>query len=313
MIALKTDKLTAHILPLGAALAGLWYAEDQDSLVLGSTDTAAYRSELTYCGAIVGPVANRIRNARFKINGHPWIMTANEGPHCLHGGPDGLHTRPWQIDAQTETAVTLSLVLAHGDCGLPGRRRITAQYSLSAPSTLSLQITATSDQDTVMNLAHHPYWSLDKDATVARHALEVQATRYLPIDGDTLPTGEVAPVDGSDYDFRTPRRIPTDRILDACLCLADARRSVPMPAARLIGASGRQLEIETTEPGLQVYNGAGLRAGQARLHPGQALGPYAAVALEPQGWPDAPNKPDFPSILLPAQSVYEQTTIYRIS
>ena len=194
MIVLKTDKLTAHILPFGATLAGLWHAREDHSLVIGSADTEAYRAELIYSGAIVGPVANRVRNARLDINGQSWRMTANEGLTCLHGGPEGLHARQWRIEAQTEAMTTLSLELRHGDCGLPGHRLIRATYALSAPATLSLSLTATSDRDTVMNLAHHPYWSLDGDATVARHLLEVDAARYLPINADTLPTGEIAPV-----------------------------------------------------------------------------------------------------------------------
>ena len=313
MITLKNQKLTAQILPLGATLTGLWHRDLRNSLVLGSTDPTAYKSDLKYAGAIVGPVANRIRQGRVNINGTDWQMPQNEGAHCLHSGPSGLHSLEWRITEQTQTAVTLACFLPEKAIGLPGNRTVTVQYSLHDTDMLRVQIHATTDAETLMNPAHHPYWNLDGSTTIKDHLLSVPAETYLQTDKTNVPTGEQVPVTGTDYDFRTPALIPTDRTLDANLCLATSRRDTPELAATLCVAKGPTLTLETTEPGLQVYNGSGLQSGGTMLHDGAPLRPFAGVALEPQGWPDAPNHRNFPSILLSPDETYSQHILYRIS
>lgn len=313
MITLKSKSLTARILPFGASLTGLWFRDDPHSLVIGSGEANDYLENLVFSGALVGPVANRIANSRVIVNDHIWQMEANEGRNSLHSGSEGLHARWWDIAKQSDTSVTLKINLRHGDCGLPGNRLIEASYSLSADSALIVDVTAQSDRDTVMNIAHHPYWNLDGAKTIAGHHLEIPAECFLPVDKDTLPTGEVRSVSGTHYDFRSPKSIPVHTSLDANLCLTQHGRPTPKFAASLQGANGRRLQIETTEPGLQLYNGGGLAGTAKDLHPGQDLGPYCGVALEPQGWPDAPHHPNFPSIALREGDIYRQSTIYRIS
>lgn len=313
MITLKNRNLTAHVLPLGATLVGLWHKDLPHSLVLGSTDAGAYKTDLKYAGAIVGPVANRIGQGRVKIDGSDWQMSQNEGAHCLHSGPNGLHSLDWRVTEHTQTAVTLVCNLPEKAIGLPGNRTVTVQYSLHDTDTLSVQIDATTDAVTIMNPAHHPYWNLDGSNTVKDHLLSVPARTYLQTDKTNVPTGEHVPVTGTDYDFRTPALIPTDRSLDANLCLATSRRDTPELAATLCVPNGPTLTIEATEPGLQVYNGSGLQSGGTVLHDGTTLHPFAGVALEPQGWPDAPNHHSFPSVLLHPNETYSQNTLYRIS
>lgn len=313
VITLSSKTLRAELDPYGARLSGLWMDGWPHSLVLGPATPQALRSPaLAYFGVLVGPVANRISGAAVDINGTRWRMQANEGSTALHSGPDGLHARTWTTVASTGSKLTLSTTLEHGVCRLPGRREITTTYLLSG-DTLTLEITAISDATTIMNIAHHPYWNLSGAASVADHQLQVDADQVLDLDARNLPTGLVKSVAGTDYDFRRAKAVATDKPLDANLCLAPARRDAPVRAARLSTGGGPTLEIETTEPGLQVYNGYGLETADIALHSGQQLGPCAGVALEPQGWPDAPRHPRFPSILLEPGETYRQITRYCLS
>ncbi|MFK7744124.1 MAG: aldose epimerase family protein [Roseobacter sp.] len=313
MIILHSDTLTAHILPYGATLAGLWYRDCPRSLVLGSDDTDSYRNDLCFFGAIVGPVANRIRDAQVTIGDTQWILPANEGTTCLHSGPNGLHARDWQVTEQSGTLVRLACEMAHGDCGLPGNRWFEASYHLSAAGQIDLNLTAKSDRDTLVNMAHHPYWQLDQGPTVARHMLQVNAQAFTPVDADTLPTGQVADVQGTAYDFQDMQRVPADRPLDANLVLAPQPREHLHPAATLTASNGMRLEIETDQAGLQVYNGSGIPCADVPLHTGQRLTPFAGIALEPQAWPDAPNYPNFHAIRLQAGDTYRQHLRYKIA
>lgn len=282
MIILKSRCLEAHVLPYGASLSGLWFQKRSGSLVLGSQDANAYKAALNYSGAIVGPVANRIGGGVVQIDGKPWHMDANEGQTSLHSGPHGLHARLWEVIDRSDSYAVLRCDLPAGACGLPGQRRFEARYSVNDEGELHLNLTATTDSNTLVNLAHHPYWRLGSDLTVADHKLEVMADHYLPVDANTLPTGEVAHVQGTAYDFRTPRFIPVDQTLDANYCLAHSQRSDPQTAAKLTAPDGLTLQIDTTESGLQIYNATGLTPAPIRLHKGQVLTsvPDRIIAIE---------------------------------
>ncbi|TMM54784.1 aldose epimerase family protein [Sulfitobacter sabulilitoris] len=312
-IVLTSDALEAWIYPRGATLAALYWHDLPHSVVLGFADPARLARHAIYAGAIVGPVANRVAGGKVRIDGRTWQMDRNEGRNTLHSARTGLHARDWTVTRQSRDAVTLEIALAHGEGGLPGARRIEARYALGPHGTLDLRIDAQTDRPTVMAPAHHPYWALDGAPTVADHRLEVFADTWLPTDAAMLPTGRIAPVAGSNYDFRAPRPVPTDRVLDANLCLFTARRTPARPAATLVGGTGLRLRIDTTEPGLQVYNGAGLPPAAETLLSGQRLGPFAAIALEPQHWPDASHHAGFPCIALTPDAPYHQHTLYRLS
>lgn len=313
MITLRSKALKATLAPLGARLSGLWIDGWPQSLVLGPPDTqTAQHPDLAFFGVVVGPIANRVTDATVELNGKVWKMDANEGTTALHSGLCGMHAQVWDIASSSSDEISFALTLPHGACGLPGHRRVSATYKLT-DSCIELDIRATSDTPTAMNLAHHPYWNLNGEATVAGHELQVAATHVLPVDDLNLPTGEISPVMASQYDFRTPKTVPVHIPLDANLCLATARRSEPRFAARLTAPNGPVLEIETTEPGLQVYNGFGLPTSAVPLHPGQRLQRCAGIALEPQGWPDAPRHTAFPSIMLKPGDEYHQLTRYQFS
>ncbi|QJF51013.1 aldose epimerase family protein [Roseobacter ponti] len=311
MITLQSRDLRATILQRGATLTGLWHCSSDRALVLGSPDASRYDGDLLYAGAIVGPLANRISGAFVTIAGQKWALPANEGANCLHNGPGGLHSLRWDTTEQSEVSVTLQADLPHGATGLPGNRRITARYRLTPDGALELILEAVTDRPTLMNPAHHPYWTLSSHGADA-HSLQVNATEFTETDAENLPTGQVLPVAGTAFDFTSERRMPADRTIDVNLCLAGQTAAAPRPVAKLTGDDGMRLEIETTAPGLQVYNASGLARSDIAMHPRQRLEPFAGIALEPQGWPDAPGRPDFPSVDLHPGTPFRQHTIYRI-
>ncbi|MEL6451412.1 MAG: aldose epimerase family protein [Pseudomonadota bacterium] len=301
-LTLSTAELTATIDPQGARLQTLSF-RGGPSLVLHADTTTHPAWAATYAGAVVGPVANRVRGGRVPIGGVVHQMPCNEnGQAALHSGPDGLDQQVWQGVAQARDHLHLRCQMADGAGGLPGNRVFDLRYGLES-ACLTLEINGTSDQVTPMALAHHPYWRLGR---ASDHLLQVAATRYLPVDAANIPTGEVAPVAGTWRDHRTAHA--PDARLDHCFCTDDAPHAQPRQVASLRGSDGLVMQIETTEPGLQVYAGAFLPA-----LPQTDIGPCAGLALEPQGWPDAVNQPAFPSVLYGPARPYRQVTRYRFS
>ncbi|MBB4173970.1 aldose epimerase family protein [Sulfitobacter noctilucicola] len=311
-ITLTSERLTAEILLSGATLTAVRAGRSQRNLVLGFADPLDHQQVAVYAGAIVGPVANRIEGGRVTIRGKTYQMPRNEnGETCLHSGPDGIHARDWMILSQSPTAVALGLTLGDGDQGLPGERHLTAEYALN-DDTLTLSITARTDQLTPINIAAHPYWNLDGLADVSGHRLMVTGDRYLPTGPDSLPTGEISQVAQTDFDYRHSVPLQLDPALDVNFCLAAKDRADPQHAATLTGSDGTTLEIATTAPGLQVYSGAFLPERAGILSEGRDLRPYAGVALEPQGWPNAPHQPAFPQITVSPGETWKQVTTYKI-
>lgn len=301
-ITLRGGELTARILTHGATLQDLRLAGTPWPLILGSDRLAAYEGPLIWCGAVVGPVANRLAGAAVKIDGQLWQAPPNDGPNLLHSGPAGTSNQLWEIEAASASALTLRLHLPHGAAHLPGNRVLRAHYALLAPATLELTLTATSDAETLMNLAHHPYWNLDGAPTTAGHRLSVPASRYLPTDGANLPLPP-AQVAQTGHDLRAPRALQTLPPLDHNYCPeGEGLREV----AQLTGARGLCLRLETDAPGLQVYDGRALASAPFPGLMGQPYGPHAGVALEPQLWPNAPAHRNFPSIALAPGALWRQ-------
>ncbi|WP_413873750.1 aldose epimerase family protein [Albidovulum sp.] len=310
-VTLSEGGLALRLLTLGATVQDLRLGGVDWPLVLGAAEPAAYAGPLVYAGAIVGPVANRIAGASARIEGRPCRFEANEEATLLHSGASGLHARIWEIEAAAPDRATLICHLPDGDGGFPGNRTIRAGFALSAPGALTLTLTATSDAATLMNLAHHGYWNLDGTADTRGHRLSVRADRYLPVNASLIPEGPPRPVEGTPFDLRAGHRVSEVPALDHNFCLAPARQPVT-EAATLTGASGVRLRIETTEPGLQVYDGRHLAVPPGLGLGGRGYGPFAGIALEPQVWPDAPNRPDFPPALLPPGETYRQVIRFRL-
>lgn len=303
-VTLRNERLSVSILSLGAIVQDLRLAGADWPLTLGSGSVAAYAGPMGYFGAIVGPVANRITGARAMIGGAEHRFPANEGTTLLHGGANGTQARHWQLADHDSQSARFTLMLPDGDDGFPGNRDLSAVYALEGP-TLTLQLAATSDRLTLMNLANHSYWNLDGEGTIAGQSLRVAADHYLPTVRN-LPTGEVRAAEAA-FDLRQPRRIDLTEGWDHNFCLASAPRPLT-EVAELTGRKGIRLRLATTEPGLQVYDGRHLATAPHEGHSGAAYGPHEGIALEAQRWPDAPGNPGFPPITLHPGEAYSQTT-----
>lgn len=310
--------LSASILTWGAVVQDLRLDGHAAPLVLGFERFADYPAHSPYFGAIAGRYANRIRAGRFVLDGQTVQVETNFlGRHLLHGGARGIGKRPWRIADAGPDRLRLEITDPDGHAGFPGTLAVACTYRCTAAAALSVTLEATTDAPTLCNLAHHSYFNLlDGGATAALgHLLAVAAAAYLPVDAELIPTGEVAGVAGTAFDFRAPRALDAAgraaAAIDHNFCLAPARRPLSF-AARLAAPEGAAVEVFTTEPGLQVYTGGKLAPPVAGLG-GRRYGAFAGVALEPQVWPDAPNHPAFPQAVLRPGERYSQTTEYRFA
>lgn len=293
--------LRVRLLTLGAILQEVRLADIDHSLTLGSERLADYETTMPFHGPLIGPVANRISNARVRLDGMTYELERNQnGRIHLHSGADATQHRIWDITETREDSVTFTTTLPDGLCGLPGRRHITARFQVTAPASLTLEITGTTDAKTLMNFANHSYWNLDGTDTYDGHRLWIDADAYLPTDADICPTGEIATVAGTDMDFRTPRALSAGSpALDTNFCLSDG--IMPLrDVLHLAGQSGIGMTLATTCPGLQVYD------GRAARRPGRAF--HEGLAIEAQHWPDAPNNRAFPGITVTPDAPYRQVT-----
>jgi aldose 1-epimerase len=283
------------------------------SLTLGSNDVQAYGADLLYFGALVGPLANRISNATAPLDGQILQLVANEGTTSLHSGPHGIHQEIWTITDQATDSVTLGLTLADGKDGFPGHRVITARFTIGEDARLTLEISATTDADTLINIANHSYWNLDGTASIDGHILTVPADSYVPVDTNSIPTG-IAFVEGTGFDLRggSPLARSGAQRLDHNYCLTGDEGTLK-PACTLTGKNGVTMIMETTEIGLQVFDAWPISSGDFKGHNGTPYSPHCGIALEAQRWPDAPNQDGFPSCVLRAGETYQQVTSWFFS
>ncbi|WP_186418949.1 aldose epimerase family protein [Bosea sp. CS1GBMeth4] len=294
-------------------------------VVLGFADFADYPKHSPHMGAIAGRYANRIGGGRFVLDGVEYRTPLNEhGRNSLHGGGQGFGKRSWTLVHHDEASATLALVSPAGDAGYPGRLEVFCRYSLAGAATLRIELTATTDAPTIVNLAHHSYFRLDDAPDILDHELELRANLMTPVDADLIPDGSLASVAGTPFDFRKGRPI---RCTDAdgarfrydhnYLLRRDRREPTAATGLELAhaatlrsGRSGLAMQVWTTEPALQVYDGSKLDTPVAGLD-GLPYGACAGIALEPQHVPDSPNLPHFPSTVLRPGEVYRQISEFR--
>lgn len=309
----------AHVLTWGAVIRDLVLpvgGGEERSVVLGFDGFDDYPRHSPYFGAIVGRFANRIAGGRFVVDGQAFDLDRNEdGITTLHGGAGGFGRRLWRIENLGLTEVTLVLISPDGDQGFPGRVTARCVYRLDDAVGLTVDLAATTDAATHVSLSQHSYFNLDGQGTIAGHRLQVLADGYTPVDHRSIPTGEIRPVAGTPFDFRTPRCLSEAGVaLDHNFALcgpagADGLRT----AARLYSSAGDlMLEVRTTKPGLQVYDGAKVAPGVPGLG-GRHYAARAGICLETQHFPDAPNQPAFPSSLLRAGETYAHRTVFAFS
>ena len=302
-----------------------------DEVILGFDDLGSYLRDTRYVGALVGRYANRIAFAAYPSIGDVVRLEANEPPHHLHGGVHGFHSRHWQVETFTTAAVVgarLRYESPNGDQGYPGALTVVATYTLSDDNVFAIEYEASTTETTPVNLTHHAYFNLGASsvATVLDHTLQLQATRFLPVDQTLIPTGELRSVGGTPLDFTTAERIGerialsggSDEQLtwargyDHCYALDRHGRTLTPAAWLHERESGRTLEIHTTEPGIQVCTGNSFDGSQMQRN-GEPLNQYAGVALETQHFPDSPNRTEFPSTLLSPGERYHSRTEYRFT
>lgn len=312
-ITLTGGDLTAKVLTFGATVQDLRFDGVDHPLVLGAKTLAPYWGDMRYVGALVGRYANRIANGRFVIDGKDYQVSQNFlGKHCLHGGAQGSDQMVWTIESIEPDRVILSLVMPDGHMGFPGELRVQAEISLSDENALEFKIAATTTKATPCCFAHHGYFNLDGGQDITTHKLQVFAESYLPVDDDLIPTGGPHSLKGSPFDVLKPASIGC-RGLDRNFCLAPEQRDTTKAAKLSSEVSGLSMSIETTEPGLQIYEGAYFPNKGLRGLDGRTYGPRAGLALETQTWPDAPNRPGFPEWLLRPGDSYSQNTSYKFT
>jgi aldose 1-epimerase len=300
-----------------------------DNIVLGLRTLHEYETLSAHYGAITGRYANRIGKAQFTLNGQTYHLIANNGSNTLHGGPDALDKKVWNVSptqVQNGVAVTLSYVSKDGDQNFPGTLTTHVTYTLSDDDALRIDYEASTDKDTVINFTNHSYFNLAGNGTgsVADQMLLVNADRYTPSGPDQIPTGELAPVEGTPLDFRqmmpigarlhsTFQQMVYARGYDHNFVLNKSPRDGIGFAARAYDRwSGRVLDCYTTEPGLQVYTSNGLN-GSVIGSSGTTYRQTEAFTLETQHFPDSPNKPNFPTTELKPGQDFHSTTIFRFA
>ncbi|MFN5998944.1 MAG: aldose epimerase family protein [Paracoccaceae bacterium] len=301
----------AEILTYGARLAGLWVPDRNGTLadvVLGCDSLAGWRDKGRYMGATCGRYANRIANGRFDLDGRNVQLDCNEGQHHLHGGHAGFDVKHWKVEEHSESHATFVITSPDGDMGFPGTVTARVTYRIEGLQLL-IVMEAWTDAPTVVNLVNHAYFNLAGHGSgdVLGQTLQVEAGFYLPVDDTLIPTGEIRSVTGTVFDFREPRPIgaqmPGPGGFDHNLCLSSPPDATGLrPCLRAHDpASGRSMQLSTTEPGVQLYTGAHF-AGM----PGKAGANYprfSGFAAETQRFPNSPNMQHFPSARLdPAQT-----------
>ncbi len=293
-------------------------------VVLGYDRLDGYLKASPYFGALVGRYANRIGGAKFSLNGKTYSLAQNGGPHSLHGGIQGFDKVVWEgraVESANGPALELTYLSRDGEEGFPGNLTVKAVYTLTNENELLLDFHATTDATTLCNLTHHSYFNLAGQGDVLNHEVYINASRFTPADAALIPTGELRAVDGTPFDFRKPMaigaRIQAD---DPQLKIAggyDQNFVIDNPPGRLglharvyEPTTGRVMEVLSTEPGLQFYTANHLD-GSTIGKGGAVHQRFGALCLEPEHFPDSPNKPNFPPAVLSPGQTYHNTTIYK--
>jgi aldose 1-epimerase len=304
--------LTAHVLTYGSVVQDLRLEGHSKPLVLGFETFAPYLTHSPYFGATAGRCANRIRDGHVELNGVAYQLDCNFlGKHSLHGGAISMGKRVWSVEHLASDSVMLSIRLEDGEMGYPGNLTAHVTYSLLPDGVFDVKMSATTDATTLCNMAHHSYFNLGED-NISDHLLQVEADQYLPVDEELIPTGEIASVAGTRFDFRQPNPVSQARLVDHNFCCASQKCSLRRIATLSSAAGGVTMEVHSTEPGLQVYDGAKINIDLAGLS-GQEMRAHSGIALEPQIWPDANHHKTFPQAVLTPDETYQQHTQYRFS
>ncbi|MBQ4914322.1 galactose mutarotase [Maribacter sp. MMG018] len=300
-----------------------------ENVVLGFDNLEQYEEENPFFGALVGRYGNRIAKGKFTLNGTEYTLAKNNGENNLHGGIKGFDKVVWQVEGTEESDSYVSLKLSYlskdMEEGFPGNLTTVVTYTLNKDNSLDVLYEATTDKTTVVNLTQHSYFNLSGDFSqpILDHELQIAADTYVPVDGGLIPTGDLASVEGTPFDFREPKLIGKDidandeQIklgggFDHCWVLKGAEKGYRSVAKAYHPGTGRTLEVLTTEPGIQFYSGNFLD-GTLPAPNGGTYAKRSAFCLETQHYPDSPNQPGFPSVVLEPGQKYKTKTTFKLA
>lgn len=302
-----------------------WIVPDKNgkksSILLGYDSLSGYLAHPPYFGALIGRYGNRIANGKFKLDGKEYKLATNDGKNHLHGGLKGFDKIVWTATTFSDTlpSLALSYISRDGEEGYPGNLKVTVLYSLTDDNELSIEYNAETDKATPVNLTNHSYFNLTGDHvnTILDETLKIDADFYTPVDSTLIPTGEIKSVKGTPFDFTTATKIGAriDSVkggYDHNWVLNRKGKDLQLAAVLVDDATGRKLEVFTTEIGLQVYSGNFLDAKIQASH-GVPFLKHTALCMETQHFPDSPNEPKFPTTILKPGEKYHSVTKYKIS
>lgn len=327
----NTSGMEVSITNFGATVVSIKTPDRNGKLadvVLGYDDVAGYESDKSYFGATIGRYGNRIAHGKFTLNGKTYQLPKNDGENTLHGGPKGFNKVVFDAkDISTPAAPALQLryLSKDGEEGFPGNLSVVVTFTLTNSNELRIDYEATTDQPTVVNLTNHSYFNLagEGQGDILQHQLKLKASRFTPVDGTLIPTGEIRAVKGTPFDFTRATAIgarinqPEEQLkfgkgYDHNFVLNRIEPGLLVAAEVYEPTSGRVLQVLTTEPGIQFYTGNFLD-GTVHGKGGKAYGHRTAFCLETQHFPDSPNDSKFPSTVLNAGAKYRTITIYKFS
>lgn len=323
--------MTVKLTDYGASIVSI-VVPDRDGkfadVVLGYDSVSGYVNGTVFFGGVVGRYANRIAGGKFSLDGNTYQATINDGRNCLHGGKVGFHKVLWTgepIETSKGPAVKFIYVSKDGEEGFPGAVTVTATYTLTDDNSIRIDYTGTTDKTTILNVCNHSYFNLtgDPTKTILDHELVINADRLTPVDSHLIPTGKLASVAGTPFDFRKMTQVgkrinDDDAQLKICKgydmnwVLNSFTKKVRKVAAVYDPSSGRLVDILTDQPGLQFYSGNFLNGSEVGKN-GVKYQYRTGLALETQHYPDSPNEPKFPSATLKPGQTYQTTTIYKFS
>lgn len=273
-----------------------------------------------YFGSLVGRYANRIANAKFTLDGKTYTLAGNNNGNSLHGGNKGFDKVIWTAEKLGDNSLKLTYQSKDGEEGYPGNLTAQVVYTLDSDNSFKLDYTATTDKATPVNLTSHCYFNLSagRDSTILNHQLQIDADRYTPVDEKLIPTGKIANVRGTPMDFTSPKLIGRDISsvkggFDHNWVLNKQGNALEKVVSLYDSTSGRLMEVFTTEPGMQFYSGNFLDGSLQYTKNGQKYIKHGALCLEAQHFPDSPNEPSFPNVILKPGETYRHTTVYKFS
>lgn len=306
-----TGPVRAGLADIGAALWDLRLQGVAHSLVLGFNTVEDYRASRTHAGAIIGRVCNRLSFGRARLGDRVLHLQTNHPPHHAHGGQTGFSQLLWDVIDHQPDSLTYALTSPDGHEGYPGEVQVQACYT-TIGHDLMLDLSARTSAPTLLNLCHHPYFNLTGDMTLSTHHVQVLSDEWLETDQSRCPTGRVLPVAHSAADLKTARVAMAALLEPINRTYVLGRKPLSTPRLAAVLDAGIRLQVWTTQTALQVYDSGQMQSGLV-LRDGRWTTPRMAVCLEPQGWTDAPNHLDFPSVVLTPSERWWHRIIYRLS